>query len=460
MAQASLPTRRVAEWVAALRYDALPPRAREVARHALLDTFGCGLYGYATPWATMLLEWTRAGGERADATVWGDAAPSLRASDAALVNGGSSHAFELDDYHNAKLHPGAVVVPAAVAMAEQTGADGRALLAAIVAGYEVMIRTSLALNPSAARLRGWHLTGVCGPQGAAAACAVLLGLDAERTAWALGLAGTQGGGLWAFNADGSMSKRLHAGLAAQSGVMAAELAARGYTGPTQIYEYGDGGMLKAYSDASDPAPLTHELGTVFHMIDTSIKPYSCCGSTHAYIDAALALRRRLGAPWDTARPVRVGTSRVVDVQCGFDYTPGTALNAQMSLRYTVAAALLDGQVLPPQFADARLADPALVDLAARLELVPDPALDDLYPAHFAGWVAARHGDTWERVDILDPTGSTACPLDASGITAKLRGMNPELPTDALAATALAIEAHDIRELLALATAPSALRRTA
>ena len=460
MAHASLPTRRVADWVSALRYDALPPRAREVARHALLDTFGCGLYGYATPWATLLLDWARAGGARAEATVWGDATPTLRTSDAALVNGSSSHAFELDDYHNAKLHPGAVVVPAAVAMAEKTGANGRALVTAIVAGYEVMIRTSLALNPSAARLRGWHLTGVCGPQGAAAACAVLLGLDAERTAWALGLAGTQGGGLWAFNADGAMSKRLHAGLAARAGVMAAELAARGYTGPTQIYEYGDGGMLKAYSDASDPVPLTHELGTVFHMIDTSIKPYSCCGSTHAYVDAALALRRRLGAPWDVARPVRVGTSRVVHLQCGFDYTPGTALNAQMSLRYTVAAALLDGQVLPPQFDDARLADPVLVDLAARLELVPDPALDGLYPAHFAGWVAARHGNAWERVDILDPTGSTACPLDASGIAAKLRGMNPQLPTDALAATALAIEAHDIRQLLALAAAPSALRRTA
>ena len=141
----------------------------------------------------------------------------------------------------------------------------------------------------------------------------------EKTAWALGLAGTQGAGLWAFNADGAMSKRLHAGKAAHSGVLAAELAAGGFSGPTQIYEFGDGGFLKAFSDKSDVAPLTRDLGKTWHMDNVSIKPYSCCGSTHAYIDAALEIRKRLGNQWDASRPVRVGMSKVVDVQCGFDY---------------------------------------------------------------------------------------------------------------------------------------------
>src|SRR3979409_599106 len=126
-----------------------------------------------------------------------------------------------------------------------------------------MIRSSLALNPPAARLRGWHLTGVCGPFGAAAACASLMKLNTEETAWALGLAGTQGAGLWAFNADGTMSKRLHAGKAAHSGVLAAELAQLGFTGPTQIYEFDDGGVLKAYSAAADAGPLTAELGEAY-----------------------------------------------------------------------------------------------------------------------------------------------------------------------------------------------------
>jgi 2-methylcitrate dehydratase PrpD len=327
--------------------------------------------------------------------------------------------------------------------------SGSDLVTAIAAGYEVMIRTSLALNPSATRLRGWHLTGVCGPFGAAAACASLMELDTEHCAWALGLAGTHGAGLWAFNAEGTMSKRLHAGKAAHSGVLAAELAQLEFTGPAQIYEYEDGGVLKAFSDASDPAPLTKDLGRVYHLDTTSIKPYSCCGSTHAYIDAALALRKKFGGKWNPATPVRVGTSKVVDVQCGFDYAPSSALNAQMSLRYVVAAALADGQVLPAQFDAAKMNDPALGALANRLELVPDPDLDKLYPKDFAGWVSAERDGRWERVDILNPTGSVHSPIDAQGITRKFRGINPALPADKIAAIALDIEHRSVRELLAL-----------
>jgi len=446
---ASGPTRKVAAWVAALRYRDLPQRTREVARLAILDTLGCGVYGYNTPWAKTLLKWAQGSPVRGEATVWGEAAPSLRAADAALVNGTAAHAFELDDYHNAKLHAGAVVVPAAVAMAEKLGSDGERLVTAIAAGYEVMIRSSLALNPSAARLRGWHLTGVCGPLGAAAACASLIGLNEEQTAWALGLAGTQGAGTWAFNADGTMSKRFHAGKAAHSGVMAAELAALGFTGPTQIYEFHDGGVLKAFSDASDPAPLTADLGVVYQLDANRIKPYSCCGSTHSYVDAAFELRRRLGTPWDVKRRVRVGMAKVVDVQCGFDYVPSTALNAQMSLRYVVAAALLEGQALPPQFSDAKLSDPVLTDLAQRIELEHDPALDELYPAKFAAWVAVEERGEWVRVDVLDPLGSPANPVGAQGIIEKFRGINPQLPVDAIAGTALDIERHPVRELLGL-----------
>ena len=209
------PTMQLAQWISTLTYGDLPARTKAVVRLALLDTVGCGVYGYQTPWTLALLKWAQAGATKGHSRVWNDTQPKLRAADAAMVNGTASHAFELDDYHNAKLHPGAVVIPAVLAMAEEHAVSGERLVTAIAAGYEVMIRSSLALNPSAARLRGWHLTGACGPFGAAAACAVLLGLDAERTAWALGLAGTQGAGLWAFNADGAMSKRLHAGKAAQ-----------------------------------------------------------------------------------------------------------------------------------------------------------------------------------------------------------------------------------------------------
>ncbi len=448
---AGAPTRDLATWVSALKYDDLPQRTREVARIALLDTLGAGLYGFNTPWTQKLLSWVQRGGQGNEARTWNAGTVTLRSADAALVNGVAVHAFELDDYHNAKLHCGAAVIPAALAVAERLDSNGRDLLTAIVAGYEVMIRSSLALNPSAARLRGWHLTGVVGPFGAAAACAVLLKLNAEETAWALGLAGTQGAGLWAFNADGSMSKRLHPGKAAHSGVLAAELAQLGFSGPTSIYEFEDGGVLKAFSDHADAALLTLDLGRVYHIDNNSIKPYCCCGSTHAYIDAALALRKKLGAPWDTSRKVRVGTCKVVDVQCGFDYVPGSVLNAQMSLRYAVAVALLEGAALPAQFTDDKLCDPLIIAVAAAIELVADPELDKLYPKDFAGWVAVEHNGRRERIDILNPTGSIHAPINAAGITEKFRGINPSLDTDAIAGVALAIEKHSARTLLNLLT---------
>lgn len=450
-------TRTVAAWVAGLAMDALPPATRQAVRLATLDTVGASLFGMDQQWSTMVRRWAEraaapAGLGDALASVWGDDR-RLAAGDAALVNGVAAHAFELDDYHNAKLHPGAVVVPAALALAEALDSDGERLLVAIAAGYEVMIRTGLALDPSAARLRGWHLTGVCGPLGAAAAAAVLLGLDAERTAWALGLAGTQGAGLFAFNADGSMSKRLHPGFAARAGIVAAELAAEGVTGPTQIYEAEDGGYLAAHSDVTHPEILVEGLGDRFLLDATSFKPYSCCGSLHSYVDAALALRERLGGPPASDKRVRVGMSRVVDVQCGFDYAPGSELNGQMSARYCIAAAFHEGGALPPEFAPDKLADPDIVALAHRIELVPDPALDEIYPANFVGWVEVEQdGGAFDQAYHLDPSGSTANPRREQALRHKFHTlMRDKLSAEAIPAieaAALAMENMPARRFVA------------
>jgi 2-methylcitrate dehydratase PrpD len=415
-------TRELAAWIAGLRYDGVPAETRAALKAALLDTLAAAIYGGQMEWSKIVREWAAEAQPRTQrASAWGEPAPTLRAADAALTNGVAAHALELDDYHNAKVHPGAAVIPAALALAEALDLDGVAVMTAIAAGYETMIRTALALGPIPARLHGWHLTGVTGTLGAAAAAASLLGLDAEHTTWALGLAGTQSAGLFAFNADGAMSKRIHAGRAAHAGVFAAEIAARGYTGPTSVYEFDDGGILKTFAHSTNVDALVDGLGTHWASTAVCFKPYSCCGSNHSSIDAARTLRGRFG-PAVADAPIRVGVSHAVRVQCGMDYVPSTEMLAQMSLRYCVAAALLDGNVLPPQFTPERFSEERIVALAQRIELIDDPQLDELYPVHFAGWVEAVVDGKPERVFVNDPLGSPFVPLDRDGVADKARGL--------------------------------------
>ncbi|WP_420224213.1 MmgE/PrpD family protein [Pigmentiphaga litoralis] len=413
-------TRTLASWVAGLTHDAIPEDVVRTLRLLSLDTFGSALAGRGLPWTDAIEAWAKAGGRPAGsqaATVWGDSQPCLRAADAALVNGAAAHGFELDDFHNAKLHLGAVMLPTVFALAETLQVDSRRAEVALAAGYEVAIRSSLALGPAQARLRGWHLTAVCGPLGSAAAASVMLGLNAERTAWALGLAGTQSSGLYAFSADGTDTKRFHPGRAAQAGVMSAELAAHGLTGPTEIYEAADGGLLRAFVDQPQPDKLLADLGDHWHAPRTNFKPYGCCGSVHAHVDAALALR----PDWTGSGVVRVGMPRVVDIQCGYPYQPGSALNAQMSGRYAIAVALLDGAVLPAQFEAARLAGDDVTALANRIEIVADADLDARYPAQFCGWVEVdtRHGGR-SRIDVDNPSGSGDNPVGRTAFFRSLR----------------------------------------
>lgn len=428
-------TRMVGEWLASLKLDSVPDDVRARLRLLVLDTIGAALAGAREPWtlaiAKLVAREAPAPREKGLATIWGQDKPSATAGQAALVNGAAAHAFELDDYHNAKLHPGAVVIPAAIALAEARGIDGERLETAIAAGYEVMIRTALALDPSEARRRGWHLTAVCGTLGAAAAAAVLLGLDAQKTQWALGLAGTQSGGLFAFNADGTMSKRLHPGRAAQAGIMAAELAELGFTGPTQIYEAEDGGLLWAFSSQSRTEPLVDRLGTHWHAANTSFKPYSCCGSLHTYVDCAVALRPK----WRPGQRVRTGVAKVVDLQCGYPYTPGSELNSQMSIRYAIAVALKDGAALPPQFTPQRIGDAELTKLAQSIEVSHDPAQDKLYPANFSGWVEIERepgSNVFERDERTNPSGHPDNPNREAALRAKFYSLMTPLVGEAQA----------------------------
>ncbi len=413
-------TRDLAGWISGFDRGDLPDNVLKATRLALLDTLGVGIHGQGEEWTGIARDWAF-GATAPDsddaATVWGEEDALLRTSDAAFVNGIAAHAFELDDFCQ-KLHPGAVVIPAAMAVAEANNRNLGQLLGAIAVGYETMIRLSIALDPNQARLRGWHLTGVCGPQGAAAAASWLLWLGSEQTAWALGLGATQGSGLFAFNADGAMSKRFHPGRAAQSGVMAAELAARGFSGPTKVLETEDGSFLTAFSDHADSSKLLDGIGQRWELLTTNFKPFACCGSVHAYNDAAIAIRAKLGrAPLPGERVV-AGLAKVVDVQCGYPYAPGTSLNAQMSARYCIAVALLDGAVLPDQFTAKRMAARDVCELAERIEIVGDAELDAIYPTKYPGWVEVHTDQGVVREDRANPSGAHDSPNFTAGLMAK------------------------------------------
>jgi 2-methylcitrate dehydratase PrpD len=319
-------TRVLAGFASRLTYDELEQPLVEEFKKCLLDAIGCALHGASLPWARIVNRWVADQEGKAEATLWRQHFQGPCAN-VALGLGVMIHSFDFDDYHNSKIHPGAPVIPAVLTVGESLGASGPEVLTAIAAGYETMIRVSLATGPNASRLRGWHLTGTTGTFGAAAAAGRLLGLSADAMASALGLAGTQSAGLWAFLADGAMSKRLHPGRSAQSGVMAAFLAQRGFRGPTQILEAADGGFCRATSDQIDLSRITEKLGEKFHAGEVNIKPYACCASSHSAVDAVLELKRQHAFSAADVEKVRVKTAASVVVQCGFEYRASGCVQA-------------------------------------------------------------------------------------------------------------------------------------
>ncbi len=446
-------TRELARFISETSHSDLSGNLRACMRKYFLDAVGCGLYGVTTESGRILARFVREQGGNAEAALWktgwrGPVGPL------ALCLGTWMHAFELDDYHSgAKLHPGAVVFAAAFPLAEKTRASGRTFMTACAVGYESMIRASIAADSLEVRRRGFHLTGLCGPFGAGAAAAHMMGLTPEQTANALGLAGTQGAGTWAFQCDGSETKRFHAGRAAQSGLMAASLAKGGYTGPQEIFEYEDGGFLRAFSDCGDPESLTRDLGAHWETEGVSFKPYCCCGSTHSTIDAVLALRREHGVTPDDVQEMEIMNHSLVKQQCSWRYEPVSSLRAQMNIEYCAAVALTDGEAGPGQFTPERIADPGLVALARRARFTVDPEIERLYPRTFPARVAIRTRDGRELHSRVEgPKGSPQNPMDFDMVVQKFKqitgGVISPDAQDALVDAALALDYIETMDKLA------------
>lgn len=419
-------TWRLSEFIARLTYDQISAEAISKVKSCLLDSLGCALLGAGTKWGKIVNGFVQNQGGTPEARLWTSQFLGP-AANVVLGNGTLIHSFDFDDYHMTKIHPGSVVIPAALAIGEKEHADGKTLIAAIVAGYETMIHISRGLNPAASRLKGWHLTGTCGTFAAAAAVGSICRFDTKTMASALGLAGTQSSGLWAFTADGSYSKRLHPGRAAQSGLIGASLAQMGYHGPTQILEAEDGGFFGATSYDFDFSKVTDGLGEKFDTEDVVIKPYAACGSLHSTIDAALFLRNKKKIGVEDISEINVYNSEVVNVQCGFEYKPMGVLQAQMSLKYCVARVLIDGELSQAQFSDHKLSDPQAIELASHVNFILDEEINRIYPREFPSIVEIIMKDgkkTMTRVDA--PKGSVMHPMSWTEVQDKFKSMGTQV----------------------------------
>ncbi len=346
---------------------------------------------------------------------------------AALVNGGLSHIVEMDDLDRGSVvHPGTVVIPAALAASEAVDATGECFLLAVIVGYEAAIRVGEAVGRS--HYRYWQNTATCGAFGAAAAAGFAYGLDAERMAWALGNAGSVAGGLWQFNHDGAMTKHLHAGRAASNGLLAARLAARGFTGAREILE-GPQGVFAAMSKDAQPDRVTNGLdrglgvkGCGWKIGGVSIKPHASCRHTHPAVDAARTLRERVGIDLGGAHRFRVETYGTA-LQVTDAPNPTNAYQAKFSLQYCTAQALLRGRVGLHDFAPDRLADTEIRELMTRIDLAVDPEMDAAYPVVWSARLSAELPDgTTTTVQVDAPKGDPENAVTWDEVVVKFRDL--------------------------------------
>jgi 2-methylcitrate dehydratase PrpD len=369
-------TRRIAEFVAGVRYQDIPAEVRERLKLLMLDALGCGIYGARLEWCRILQDTLG----RLDATrttsVWGTG-QTLASTNAALVNGTQVQGFELDDVHRVGvMHCGSVVLPALIAVAEShADLGGREFLVAALAGYEIGPRVGKCMGQEHIG-QGWHSGATLGVFSAASAAARALKLSTGQTVHALGIAGTQAAGLMAAQ-YGAMVKRMHAGRASQSGLYGALFAKEGFTGIVDVFEAPYGGFCTTFSRSTDRfriEELSAGLGKTFETMGIALKFYACVGSNHTTLDSIRDIQKRRPFAVAELDKIVVHGSRVTVDHVGWPYKPEGLTSAQLNLPYCVATLLIEGDCFVDQFTEAMVADPARIALSKKVEVVEDPAI--------------------------------------------------------------------------------------
>ncbi len=361
-------TTRLAEYAAALRYDDIPADVVERAKHCITDTVASIVFGHDLPWSRIIVGFAERTGAGGNSRILGPGGALVQAPAAALANGALAHAFEMDNltWPSTGVHPGATLLSSGLAVAQERGIGGRELVAAFVAGAEVMIRIGRATKHSN-ETRGFHAPGTTGPFGAAIACGRLMGFDAGHMRNALGIAGSLACGLLEFarSGTGAMVKRLHLGRAAESGVLAASLAADGFTGPASVLE-GEFGYLQVFCGGEhDVAELTRGLGESYATRSIMLKRFPCHITAHTSVQAIQELREEHGYSGAEVAAIAIAgndkMARINNIPAPVD-----VMMAQYSIPFCVALAHFRDPRDPRAFDEQALRDPQIRSLTERV----------------------------------------------------------------------------------------------
>ena len=435
-------TQQLAEFSASTSLATLPADVLVRARYLILDLVGNIVRArHGSDSTPSLLSAVKAlGMVPGVARVFADAGGYSPAG-AAFVNGTLAHSLDFDDTHAAgTLHPGAPVIPAALAAGEMAKASGADVVAGIVAGYEMTCRLALSLPAGDHYQRGYHPTATCGVFGAAAAAGRVFGLDAAGIASALGIALSQSAGSLQFLANGAWTKRFQVGWSAMSGLAAATLAREGFKGAAEALE-GKHGFLSAYAPHPNPARAVQDLGRVFELMATAVKPYPSCRYGHAGIDAVLALRSEHNLKPEEIESVTYGlcTAGMLLIGAPADKKadPRNTVDAQFSAPLVLSVALATGKMVWDSY--ALLKDPIVRGLLAKVKCEHDPEIEAEFPANMSGKIAIKARGKAFVMKVIVPKGEPEKFLTEAELKGKFLG----LAEPALGAANAEALAHDV-----------------
>jgi 2-methylcitrate dehydratase PrpD len=420
-------TRTLVFFAHALSPTELGKEVFEQTKRLLLDYLGVTMAGSLTESSQPIYKMLAGSPSPGPCTVIGTAMKTSPEF-AALANGAAAHSVEMDDTHQGgSIHPGVVMFSTAIALSElHPEIDAGQFVCAVVAGYEVATRLSMALQPKFHYELGFHPTSTCGVFGAAVTAAKLLRLSEEQMLSAVGIAGSMAAGSLEFLADGTWTKRLHPGLAAQDGILAAKLAAEGFRAPTTILE-GRDGFLSAYSRKSRPELVTLDLGKDFEIMRTSVKPYACCRYMQAPIDGLIEL-----AASHDIHPDQIERVEVAVLEAGWPlvceprerkYSPANVVDAQFSMPYGAAVALTDRAAGLDQFAGERISSPQIKSLMGKIVLSKDILLEKNFPEEWPARVNVHltNGQQFEKY-VRYPKGDPQNPISWEELSAKFESL--------------------------------------